>query len=490
MNIDNLPQLIKQSTKKYSERIAINYDNHLLTYNQLSEKVSAWVNELNSFSFSPRMKVLLIVNDPVEFISIWIALWELNCVIIPMESGANNTEIDRAINASGCNYLIASSNTDVHQISSIDTWHSIIQPTWNYLEIKDEVESDISNDIALFFYTSGTTGLPKCVMFSHYAMASNVTSVINAIKLNEKDIIYTPLSPNLPATLATVVLPSLAVGAALVISDSIIPGSILKNIINKNVSVFFAVPYIYNLLANSASIQKNDIWKNVRIYITSSAFLDHSIFDLFYEKTQMPIRSIYCSSEAGAITYNQSLKLPMIRDLVGTPLLGVQIKILNDNGEALINEIGDIVVKGSHLSAGYYKQSELQKIICNDGWIKTGDVGIIYKNGYLKLCGRKSDTINVSGFLVNPQEVEQVLLSHPHISEALVYGKKDNALGEYIVAEVIPIEINHSIDIDSIICFCKDRLSHYKVPRHIVSVKEIARSRYGKVSRKFNKSDK
>lgn len=488
MNHGILPDIIDESFKKYGKNIAIDYENTLITYEELNEKSKNWEMEFKKIGINIKDKVLLSIDNHIEFIAVWIALWRIKCIPIPMESTASFIEINRAAMESKCGFIITSTKIDIPQQEIVGVFSSSIESTWNYIKMQSDNDEGKNEDRALFFYTSGTTGLPKCVVFGHEAMKENVLSLAQRINISSKDIFFTPLSPVLPATIATVVLPTLCAGATLVTVKNPLPGKVLRKIVDKNVTVFFAVPYMYNLLVDAISIRKSDIFKNVRLCLTSSAFMENSTFEKFYELTRMTIRSIYCSSEGGAISYNDAEDLKMVINSVGRAFPGVNITVLNSMGNpAEYGEIGEIYVSGSHLASGYYNRPEIQEKVFSEYGIKTGDIGALDKDGYIMLYGRSSDTINVSGHLVNPREIEEVMSEIAAISEVVVYSKRDENLGECIASKVVLKDCNVNISIDEILEYCSKRINHYKLPRYIEFVDEIPKSRYGKKVRTFKR---
>ncbi|PJI06516.1 MULTISPECIES: class I adenylate-forming enzyme family protein [Clostridium] len=493
MSYNHLLKKIERTFKKNPNKVAIYYNDIVITYKELAERVDKCIDEIVGLKSNIRYKtkVLLSINNPIQFIIIWLSLWKLDCIIIPFQpKGQNSAELKRAIEASECNIVIKESDINIDDINVISVEKSKNFSSLVYVEVNRDIIDDKYNDLSVFFYTSGTTGLPKCVGFTEESMLENIKSVAEVIDLSEIDVFFTPLSPVLTATITTAVLPSLYVGASLVITNCVLPANILKNIEEKKVTIFFAVPYIYELLNSTMNLHKLDVWNSVRICLTSSAFLKKSTFDEFYEKTSIPMRSIYCSSEAGAITYNNSNDIKLIRNSVGLPLPGVKVKIFDGKmNELKQNQVGELYIGGSHLASGYYNKLELGKKVFKNNLVRTGDIGFINEKGFIVLKGRASDTINVSGFLVNPEEIEQVIIRHHDVKDALVYGINDDKTGERVAAKIILKDEACKLAEDDIYNFCIKQLEQYKIPRHIEIVDDIPKSRYGKkirVKRELN----
>jgi len=482
--MSKLIDLFESSFRRNPTKIAVEYGDFKISYESLSDRIGKWCEELTdgNMKLKENSRVLLVLDDAMEFISIWIALWKINCIPIPLDGLTNSEELLHAIEASNCSIVMTTKNINLNKLpdgSSVQ--FTKINSSIAYIKTGYENIEDNINDCALLFYTSGTTGLPKCVCFSHEAMAGNVLSLVEAINLNSNDILFTPLSIMLPATIASVLLPAFSVGATLIIMKSSFPGSIIKNVYDKNVTIFYAVPFVYSLLCTAMSLRKSEYWKNVRLCFTSSAFLDKQTFDDFNKKTFIPIRSLYCSSEGGAVTFNNSDDLELIRSSVGCPLSGVKIKILNNAGEEVIEGItGRIFIGGNHISYGYHKREDLNKEIFKDGKVDSGDLGYIDEKGYLFLTGRASETINISGYLVNPEEVEEAIRGYINVKDVMVYGFKNMDTDVRVGAKIILKNEKDNLDTDKLYQYLSQKLNHYKIPRHYEIIRELPQSRYGK----------
>jgi acyl-CoA synthetase (AMP-forming)/AMP-acid ligase II len=479
-----LPEIFARVCRANPGRIAVDYSGIQISYQHLYNKVITCSDELAALGIKRGARVILAVNDPIDFIILWYALWKNKGIPIPLETSITPVELGKAAEESQCHYIIASSKNNLEHIPGLDIKSTKCFPGWRFAGIENRENGEPYPDTALFFYTSGTTGSPKCVVFDHAAMTDNIMSLARALRLSIEDRFFTPLAPVLPAVLATAVLPVLSVGGTLVLVKQPIPGKILKHLVYTSATVFFAVPYIYELLEVLMGIRNKNSWKQVRLCLSSSAFMEDRIFNSFHECTKLPIRSIYCSSEAGACTYNDSDHPALIRESVGRPLEGVELKIADKDGKRVPpGEQGQIMVRSSHTARGYYNREELRKKVFVDGWVQTGDIGTVDSAGYLRLKGRLSETINVSGHLVNPREVEEILLQHPGIAEALVFGKKDPRWGERIAARIVRSRSGAYVKTEDVLTHCGERLSHYKMPRVVEFVHELPKSRYGKLGR-------
>lgn len=477
MNTNELFLKIDERCVSNQNGIAIEKDGIQLSYTELKNKYDSYSKYFTDRNVQQGERIVLAVSDYFEFIYLFLAIWKIGAVPVPIEAKLKIHEQKKAVISSNCTYYVMSGvDNDIDNEISYSDDHFVIYKNGTYVDETKELPEDLS----MFLYTSGTTGLPKCVMFTHEAMYGNIVDVIEKCHLTSVDIFMTPISPILPATITTALLPSLCAGATLLTLSSAMPGKILKLVDTMDVSVFFAVPYVYRLLLSSYKMREPIQWSKVRVYMTSSAFMEEEIFREFYEMSKKTIHSIYCSSEGGAITFNDSTQIDTIASSVGRAFDGVEITILDENGQEKLNqEAGRIFVEGTHISCGYYKAEELQSKVYSGKGVYTGDVGYFDSEGYLILLGRLSDKINVGGYLVNPVEVENVILELKEIKEVLVYGKKDAAAGELVWCKVVTWD-GKLCNEEKLIEHCKKNLSSYKIPRKVEFVKEIPKGRYGK----------
>jgi len=166
---------------------------------------------------------------------------------------------------------------------------------------------------------------------------------------------------------------------------------------------------------------------------------------------------------------------------IGLPIPDVEMQIIDEAGNKLPPEaVGEIVVRGPNVMKGYLNQLEATKESITNGWFHTGDIGKVDEEGYFYILDRKKDMIIVGGLNVYAQEVEKVLLSHHHVSEAAVIGKPDRLRGEVPIAFVIPAE-EEKIDSTALITFCREHLASYKVPRQIETAESFPKTATGKV---------
>jgi len=352
----------------------------------------------------------------------------------------------------------------------------------HHAPLPEMAASEQAEPAALMLYTSGTTGTSKCVVTSHSAMQANGHAIIEVAKVSPSDQIMTTISPELPAVLTTSILPAMISGASLHLLSTIAPARIVRYLHQQGISVFFAVPYIYELLCESTAAQQLGGLPDLRVCMSSGAPLHPDIVHRFHALSAKLIHSTYGASETGLCTFNDADDVGIRAQSVGRALPGVHIAVRDSaNKEVPVGEEGEVVVTGSLTAMGYFHRPELQAEVYREGEVHTNDRGMMDNKGYLYLRGRLSETLNCGGWMVNPIEVEEALTSHPLVREALVTGEAHPSLNQTVVAKVVlsAPDVNE----EDLIVYCQHKLASFKVPRRIEVVEHLSKTSQGKIKR-------
>ena len=421
--------------------------------------------------------VALRLLDPAAFVIAALAVWRSGCPLLPLDGSLPVQELASAVAETGARTLVCDQVVP-GLAEAIAPLRCSIVPLLEGWEQGPE-PSVRADDVALLLYTSGSTGTSKCVVFEHQAIVRNVLALGTAAGFEKSDRFFSPLSPALATTLATCVLPAIGFGGELLLGGRVLPGRILDIMQGHRVTVLAAVPFVYHLLAE---VPKTRALPDLRIAITNSAPLPVPVAEAFEVRTGLLPRSNYCSSEAGGITYNQSLDRGRLLSSVGTPLPGVHVRVVGEDSRDLPDGVeGEIIVQTPMGARGYLRRPELQKAVFRDGWIWTGDRGMRSSDSFLRITGRATETLNVAGHLVNPIEVEQVLNRHPRLKESLVFGEIDGEAGEVLVALVVSDE---EVEPQELKAYLGQHVAPFKVPRRIRRVDALPRTALGKLRRR------
>lgn len=326
------------------------------------------------------------------------------------------------------------------------------------------------SDVALDVLTSGTTGRPKCVVFDHAAFAANALAVADALGLSPDDRLWTSLPHGLPGVLSTVLLPATARNATAVLThhdDPLFAGAALAT---SSPSVVYAVPAVYEAMAHAGRRRTDSV--QARWWLSSSARLDPALFDAMRATWGATVRSFYCGSEVGTVTFNDAADVDPVRATVGRPLRGVRLRI---DGERVIVG-GDLVGLG-------YRSNGVVTPFPGSG-IETGDLGRLDPDGNLHLVGRAGDRIHVGADVVDPAVVEDRVTSQPGIRECIAVPRTHRQLGS-VVGVVVSLQDGAQVSPRDIITRCRaDGLLRAWVPRHVTFVDAVPRTPAGKPDRR------
>ena len=339
----------------------------------------------------------------------------------------------------------------------------------------------LSNDLAVIMYTSGTSGLPKGVMLTYGNLASDVTAAIEHAQLRGSHR-FLGIIPLFHSTgmLATMLAP-IHLGSRTVYLGRFSPVATVKAIREHQISVMAAVPSMYGAMIRLKDAGPDDV-KSLYAAISGGEPLPANVREGFEQKFNQPIYEGYGLTETiGPVAFNT----PQARQpgSVGRPIPGVEIRIADDDGNALAQgQTGEIWIKGPMIMEGYYNLPDATADAKTaDGFFKSGDLGMIDAQGFVHVTGRKKDLIIVAGEKVPPREIEEVLMKHPAVAEAAVLGKKDESRGEVVVA-FVTLKEGQQLNVVDLRDFARDQgLVNWKIPREVFIVKDLPRSPTGKV---------
>jgi len=345
------------------------------------------------------------------------------------------------------------------------------------------------DDLALLIYTAGTTGLPKGVMLTQRNLLSCVESCQLAFDLNEKDRVMCVLPMFHSFAWSTNVILPLRLGATTVVVESLLPFQpALKQLWKHKVTLVCCIPQVYSTLVHHVHGPKALLLRllnPLKLAVSGAAPLPGNVQVKFEKTFGTALLEGYGLTEAAPVVSVNPRYGTHKPGTVGLPLPGVDVKIVNDDEQEIeTGEIGEVLVRGANVMAGYYKRpEETREAFSADGWLKTGDLGFLDSDGYLTLVDRKKDLIIAKGLNIYPQEVEAELITHPAVAEVAVVGIRDESGDESVRAFVV-LEPEASVKPRDLIAHARPNLAGYKVPRDVVILEELPKNALGKVLKK------
>ncbi|MEE9913137.1 MAG: AMP-binding protein [Deltaproteobacteria bacterium] len=423
------------------------------------------------------------------------AAWRLGAVIVPINYMIGEEETAHIYRDSGAKVVI-SSKMFLPKIQAcrakVPTIESVIlleddapEGTYSFQALVDKSPEEMSiadtadDDIAALIYTAGTTGKAKGVIHTHGTLYANAcmqhhtyppTDGMTYISILPLCHSYGIASTNMSLfrTNKTVLLNTFDVNA------------IFSAIEKYSGSILAAVPTMYVYMLLYPEPKKFNL-SSMKYWACGSAPLAVETWNKFRDMYGFEIIEGWGLTEAGANnSCNPWEGLKKIGS-IGKPMAGTEMKIFDDRGQELpAGEKGEIVIRGPQVMKGYWMRPEETAESLRNGWLHTGDVGFVDPDGYFWITDRKKDLIIKGGENISPRTIEEVLYTHPQVSEAAVIGVKDEKYGEEIKAFIV-LHPGEKASTEEIIAFCKTRLTSFFTPRHVVFLEAMPKSLVGKI---------
>ncbi|MEH2405207.1 class I adenylate-forming enzyme family protein [Nostoc sp.] len=500
-----LKQRLAEVVKKYPDKTAIAYDQLRISYQQFYNHITHLSNHLSTAGITQGDCIALILPNSPEFAIAFYATAKLNAIALPINPLLKEDELNYYIIDSNTIAIVTNSDgAEISRkiISKIDRKIELIVLDETDILTKELDNSTITESTCtftgdvLYQYSSGSTGRPKRVCKSQNNLYHEVKNFTESTNITSADNILCVVPLYHAHGLGNCLLAAIQNGATLVILEQVshqgktieVPfvfrrARVLELIQKENITILPAVPYILNTLAETPNDTQIDI-SILKLCFSAGNFLSKDIFDKFLQRFGIPVRQLYGCTEAGAIAINLDENIKNTYTSVGLPLKNIDIKIIDDAEKEVPNgSIGQIVVKSQALTEGYCNKPELNQQVFKDDWFFTGDLGKKDEIGRIYITGRKQIFIDTGGYKVDPLEIENILISHDRVKEAVVVGIKGSYAGEVIKAVIVPQ--NRDIgDAKDILAYCQEKLADFKIPKIIEFRDEIPKSPLGKVLRK------
>ena len=364
------------------------------------------------------------------------------------------------------------------------------------LILKDSNGSPMKNegvfpaDPAIFQFSGGTTGFPKAAVGLHQNIVANAIQFYKWCNLgNDKEVILAAIPLYHVYGMVLAMNMGVAIGAKIVlISDPTDVDNILEQIEENGVTFYPGVPTMYNAINNNENAKKGKRKLNSIKACISGSFTLHPRIKMEFEKlTGGKLIEGYGLSEAPTATHCNPLYGKNKVGSIGMPLPDVDARIVDlKDGKKFLpyGKIGELIVKGPQVMAGYYKLPEETSFAIRNGWLYTGDIAKMDEDGYFFLIDRKKSLIKVNGLQVWPNEIETVVNSYHKIKECAIGGVPDKEHGERVICWIVLKREGEIIRAQEITDWCKSKLIGYKIPSEIIIIDKIPRTSVGKILRR------
>ncbi|TMA10410.1 MAG: AMP-dependent synthetase, partial [Deltaproteobacteria bacterium] len=341
-----------------------------------------------------------------------------------------------------------------------------------------------AEDVALVLHTSGTTSRPKMVPLTQKNLLASANHIGTTLELTEKDRCLNIMPLFHIHALVGAVLASLMAGASVVCTSGFDAEEFFTWLGESHPTWYTAVPTIHQAALSCAAAHKEQLQRcSLRFIRSSSAALPPQVMQGLEEVFQVPVIEAYGMTEAShQISSNPLPPRPRRPGSVGISA-GPEVAIMDEAGKLLSSgKAGEIVIRGANVMSAYANGSEANRESFTRGWFRTGDEGYLDADGYLFITGRLKEIINRGGEKISPREVDEVLMQHPAVSQAVTFAVPHSTLGEDVAAAVVQ-RAKMSVTEGKIQRFAAMRLAEFKIPRQVLIVQEIPKSATGKVER-------
>ena len=355
---------------------------------------------------------------------------------------------------------------------------------FNLFDIESEYQLPEENDEGLVLHTSGTTSRPKIVPLTNKNIYSSAENISKSLNLSEADHCLNIMPLFHIHGLIAILAASIRSGASVCASNGFNALKFLELAKSEKITWYSGVPTMHQAILLRA--EKNlELAKNLnlRLIRSSSASLPPAVFEKLNNVFGCSVIEAYGMTEAThQMTSNPLPPKKQKPGFVGIPA-GPEVCIMDEKDKILDQgETGEVCIKGDNVTLGYDNNPEANKNSFTNGWFRTGDQGYFDQNGYLKISGRLKEIINKGGEKISPLEVDNVLMDHPLIEQAVCFGYEDKMLGEDIAAAIIVKEGKNCSETD-VKTYAQEKLAKFKIPKKIFFVNEIPKGATGKLQR-------
>ena len=468
----NIAVLLSRAARAHPDHVALECDGEQMTYAELDRACSRFASALLGRGLEPGDRVAVVMKNRLEYATALFGAFRAGLAIVPINTKLHPREATWIVENAEAAALLTDAETLTAPI--------VIRPGEDYAKLLASGDSAFANadldadELAWLFYTSGTTGFPKGAMLSHASLLEMVMSCLTDVCDFQSDDIVLHPAP-LSHGCGLYLLASLARGSTNLVhaAESFDPVQVLETIERERVSciAFMAPTQIVRLLDAPVGFDTSSL--RCAVYGGGPIHLDHlreaihrfgPVFCQLYGQGEAPMT---ISALRPADHVEEALPS------AGFARTNVEIAIEN----------GEVLVRGGVVMKGYWRNPEATALALQGGWLHTGDLGRFDDRGRLVLIDRKNDMIISGGSNIYPREVEDVLIHHPAVREACVFGIPDPHWGENVAAAIVLAE-GATTDAQDVIHFCKEHLSSFKKPKHVEFVTELPKNAYGKVLRR------
>jgi acyl-CoA synthetase (AMP-forming)/AMP-acid ligase II len=489
----NLATALEQTVQLYPESVAIEWEQSTCTYEALLSQSKKISDALFRMSLQATDRVAVFASASAALIPAMLTNFCSGHILVPINEHFKGEELRYVLENTAARAII----TDRPHLSLVQSVKKQL-PYLEHILLLDELEKIAHSEneaglqknvahqyagafcnehqIALIFYTSGTTGKPKGAALTHGNILSNLSALKKCWQWSASDVLLHTLPLHHVHGFVIGLLGSLYAGSRLILRKKFDSADVLRLISEKKATLFMGVPTMYFRLLESE--EETDV-SAMRLFISGSAPLSVDLFHRFKKKFGHEILERAGMTET-LMNFSNPVAGKRKPGSVGKPLEGVLVKIFDEEfNEVAEGGEGEIAIRGANVFSGYWNQAEATAKAFHQGWFLTGDVGRKDRDGYYQLLSRKKDAIKSGGLLIFPKEIEEVIEQLPSVKECAVIGVPDGEFGEIIKACVVGN--GEELTAETIIEHCRKNLASFKKPKQVEFLASLPKNAMGKV---------
>jgi long-chain acyl-CoA synthetase len=487
----NLALWLERAGKSYPDHPAVAAGTRtVLGYGELAERAARLAGALRAVGLEPGDRVAIAAKNSIHYVELIHAIWHAGLAAVPANAKLHGAELSYILEHSGARVCFASGALETaiaaHAPSSLERLIAIDQPEYRRM-LQAAAIAPIArggDDLAWLFYTSGTTGRPKGAMLTHRALhwASHACAAeVDPITPGDSIVHAAPMSHGSGLYMMAHVA---RLGTHVIPESGGFDAEEVFQLFNawSGASMFAAPTMIKRMLECGADCDlsklRTIVWGGAPMHVEDivkaiDRFGPH--LAQIYGQGESPM-TISCLSKQDIADRTH----PQWRERLasaGRPFACVEVMIADANDQPLPDgESGEVLCRGEVVMSGYWRNADASAATLRGGWLHTGDVGALGKDGYLFIKDRSKDLIISGGSNIYPREIEEVLLKHPDVREVSVIGRADHEWGEVVVAYVVGSAQPEDLD-----ALCLSEIARFKRPKDYVFVTELPKNNYGKI---------
>ncbi len=535
---ESLVQLLDEAFKKYSSQAAYGFMGKDLTYAELDEYSAAIGAWLQSKGFGKGKRVAIMMPNVMQYPVALAGVLRAGCTVVNINPLYTPRELEHQLKDSGAEAIFILENfaTTLQQVyGKVPTKTVVIcamgdmlgfakgllvnfvvrnvkkmvpeftvpnAVRWNEL-VADGLRMTLKpvkvghDDVAFLQYTGGTTGVSKGATLTHRNIIANMLQAeawyqpaLSKLKAGEFPTTVTALPLYHIFALTVCAMMSMRIGGKclLIANPRDIPGFV-KELQKNQFHVFPAVNTLFNGLLNNDEFRKLDFSRLI-LSAGGGMAVQQAVAERWLKATGCPIAEGYGLSETSPVATANRTDTDKFTGTIGLPVPSTEIAILDEPGNKLpVGQVGEIAIRGPQVMAGYWNRpDETVKVMTQDGFFRSGDIGVMDEQGYTKIVDRKKDMILVSGFNVYPNEVEGVIAGHPGVLECAAVGVPDENSGEAV--KLFVVKKDPALTEKEIMEYCREQLTGYKKPKYIEFRSDLPKTNVGKILRRELRDEK